>query len=140
MYKRGFTLVEVLVAVSLTALLFTGIITIIGSALQTGESARKTLTSIPEESKLYERLSRLISRPAQRVDLFGGGSATGAIWYQDGEYITIGEVIRPGYCGNDPARLFNFLQVRVSPYPVGNETRSFGPYALSDDGTQVFSG
>jgi prepilin-type N-terminal cleavage/methylation domain-containing protein len=141
MYSRGFTLVEVLIAVSLTALLFTGIITIVGSAIQTGESARKTLSALPEEAKLYEILSRLTARPAERVDSISPlSSSTGGIWNQDNEYISVGTAARTGYCANDPTRMLDFLQVRLSPYPVSSESRSFGVYSLSDDGTRVYSG
>jgi prepilin-type N-terminal cleavage/methylation domain-containing protein len=141
MYSRGFTLVEVLIAVSLTALLFTGIITIIGSAIQTGESARKTLSALPEETKLYETLTRLTARPAERVDsMNSSATSTGGIWNQDGEYISIGTTTKSGYCANDPTRILDFLQIRLSPYPVSSESRSFRVYSLSDDGTQVYSG
>ena len=140
MYKRGFTLVEVLIAVSLTALLFTGIIVIIGSAIQTGESARKTLSILPQEARLQEILARLPARPAVRVDNTTVLSATGGIWYQDSEYFSIGSIAKSGYCTSDPARDLNFLQIRISPYPISSESRTFGAYTLSDDGTQVFSG
>lgn len=139
MYSRAFTLVEVLIAVSLTALLFTGIIAIIGSAIQTGESARKTLSSIPAEARLYEILARLTARPAERVDSVSTPTSTGGVWYQDSEYLSIGSTAKSGYCANDPTRILDFLQVRLSPYPVSNESRSFGTYTLSDDGTQVYS-
>jgi prepilin-type N-terminal cleavage/methylation domain-containing protein len=140
MYNRGFTLVEVLIAVSLTALLFTGIIAIIGSAIQTGESARKTLSSIPAEARLYEVLARLTARPAERVDSISTPTPTGGVWYQDSEYLSVGSIAKSGYCANDPTRILDFLQVRLSPYLVSSESRSFGTYALSDDGTQVYSG
>jgi type II secretory pathway pseudopilin PulG len=140
MYNRAFTLVEILIAVSLTAMLFIGIITTISSALQTGESARKTLSTLPTDTKLYEALARLTARPAERVDTLASHTSTGAVWDQDNEYISIGSVTRSGYCVSDPTRVLDFLQLRISPYPVSGESRSFGAYALSDDGTQVYSG
>ncbi|MDD2745563.1 MAG: prepilin-type N-terminal cleavage/methylation domain-containing protein [Candidatus Gracilibacteria bacterium] len=139
-YTRGFSLIEVLVALTLFGLLISGIITFVTAGIDVTQKTETKLVTHKNENAQTRRISSVSVFPVERID--GGASTTvttsGAILQTDGDTLFIGTESMSGVCTNTPNQ-----QYLVTYHAIGlskDENKTVGNYQIANDGLSILSG
>ena len=145
MRKNAFTLIEILIAITLTSLLFLGIITFMGSGLHTTDSIEKTLLQKLRAAKFDMMLDVLESESRLSIVASGGLTPPYSTGYvlgsETGEhpYVFVGARSFTGFCENTPDASADFLVLETRTSPRNGERTSVGGYSI-DTENNVLSG
>ena len=142
----GFTLIEILVATTLSALIFTGLVAFVGSGLGSVMRTQKSVTDSLRGTGIEKVMRSVLTESDQAIVSTGALPAryvTGVILEtRTGPYpyVFLGVEAFTGYCGTGTSEVLQRL-VAVGGYaPRAGETLSVGPYFLDPDRNLLFSG
>lgn len=144
--SRGFTLIEILIAVTISAFIFTGLITFVGSGLASVSRSEKSMANDLKWAGI-DRLLRSITTENSQLVVWTGSLPTGyltgillATRTQTYPYVFIGAESFTGYCATNPSLTLTRL-VAVGGYaPRSGENLTSGVYTLDPLKQSVYSG
>lgn len=136
----GFSLIEVLVALTLFGFLISGIVTFVTAWIDVTQKTESKLVTHKNENTQIRRLASAIIFPVERIDGWASATVTtsGAILQMDGNTMFIGTQSMSGICTNTPAQqyLVTYETTGLSP----NENQSVGSYQIASNGLSILSG
>lgn len=136
--KMGFSLVEILIALTLFGFLVSGMITFVTGGLEVTQKTGKRLTEQQNGNPLEKRLQFALANPVTRIDTGTATSATGVILDIDGRSVFIGAQSMTGMCATNPTQ--EFLLVHEADGQSTGEIRSAGAFSIASDGLSIYSG
>ncbi len=141
----GFTLIEILVAVTLSSFVLIGLVSFIGSGLDTVQKTEQGLRNILQGTEIDEILVSLQNDRSKSVGvgLLPAFYSTGFIFETSSsskKYVFVGVRSATGICASSPDTPYDVLQIAVSDRSRTPVEISTGPYRLDPVSGKIWSG